>query len=109
MPEQRVLQDLVPRSDAGNRRVHQDEAGDALGMMRRQAEGDHVADVVGDHIGARYLERVHHPGDVFGLVLLVEALLGARRQAHAAEIGRDDGALARDLGASGAHMSPVSP
>ena len=67
MPEQRALEDLVPRSDARQRRVDHDPFGHALGILRGERIADHVADVVRDEVGLVDVERVHHRGDVGGL------------------------------------------
>jgi hypothetical protein len=64
VPEQRVLEDFFPGTDAGHRRVDQHEAGYALGLLRGQGEADHVADVVRDQIVAVDLQRGQHGGDV---------------------------------------------
>jgi len=87
------FQNLVPRPDAGERRIDDDPFGDAGRILRGERIADHVADVVGDEIGLVDLERVHHPGDVGALRLLVVAALRLRRQAHAAQVGNDDGVI----------------
>ena len=51
MPQQRAFEDLVPRPDAGQRRVDHHPFGDAVGILRGERVADHVADVVGDEIG----------------------------------------------------------
>ena len=61
------------------------------GYCAANAIADHVADVVGDEIGAVDLERIEHAGDVAGLRLLVVAAGGLRGEAHAAQVGHDDG------------------
>ena len=65
--QRRSLEDLVPGADAGDRRVHQHQVGDAVRLFGDEGVGDHVADVVGDHdhladmqgVGAR---RCRGPG-----------------------------------------------
>ena len=94
VPQQRVLQDFLPRADAGQRRVDEDEARHTLRMLDGKGVADHVADIVGDEIGAVDLQRVEHAGDIAGLGLLVVAALGLGRQAEAAQIGHDHGVVA---------------
>jgi hypothetical protein len=40
MPQRVIADDVVPRTDAGQRRVDQDELADAIGMLGRVREGD---------------------------------------------------------------------
>ena len=90
MPERPAADDLLPRADAGQRRVHDGEAGDPLRVLRRQRIADHVADVVGDQRRPRDAERIEQPGHVLPLGLLVVAALGPPGVAHAAQVGDDD-------------------
>ena len=73
VPEQRVLEDLLPRPDAWHRRIDQDEARDSLGILRGKGIADHVADIVRDEVGSVDLQCIEHAGHVAGLRLLVEA------------------------------------
>ncbi len=63
-----------------------------------EGEGDHVADVMADHVGALDVQRVHHPGDVFGLVLFGEAIRGDSGKPHAAQVRRDHRVVAHEIG-----------
>src|SRR5215218_5832466 len=51
VPKQRVLEDLLPGSYARKGRINQHEPRDAIAMLCRKSETDHVADVVRDEIG----------------------------------------------------------
>ena len=42
-----------------------------------------------------WLQRIHHAGDVFGLVLLREAAGGACGKSHAAQVRHDHGVVTR--------------
>ena len=109
MPQQRVLEDLLPRPDAGQRRIDQHEARDPLRMLRREGVADHVADVVRDEVGALDLQRIEHAGDVAGLRLLVEAASGLDESPMPRRSGTTTVWSRARSAASGAHMSPVSP
>jgi hypothetical protein len=77
-------------------------------MLGGQGVADHVADVVGDQLGLLDLQRVHHRGDVLALVLLVVAAFRVGREAHAAQVGHDDGViLGQDLGDRRPHVAGV--
>src|SRR4051812_18962067 len=56
MPEQRVLEDLLPGADAGDRSVDQRKSCDPVAVLGREREADHVADIVRDQIGLPYAE-----------------------------------------------------
>lgn len=73
MPEQGVFENLLPRADAGKRRVYQDESPDPLGALNGERIADHIADIMGDEIGLCDLQGVQHPCNVACLRLLVEA------------------------------------
>ncbi len=60
VPEQRVLQNLVPGADAGDRRVHQDQMADPARILGDEGVGDHVADIVGDHVDLADVQGVQH-------------------------------------------------
>ena len=69
-----------------------------VGMLGGEGKADHVADIVGDEVGALDSELVEHAGDVAGLGLLVEAARRLRRQAEAAQVGNDDRVVAHQIG-----------
>jgi hypothetical protein len=98
MPEQRVFQDLVPRPDAGDGGIDQHEACDACGIERGEGIADHVADVVGHEVGALDLELIENTGHIERLRLLVETAGRLGRQAQSAQIGDQDGMIAREVG-----------
>ncbi len=91
MPEQRTLEDLVPGPDSRDRRVHQHEMGHPLGLFGHEGVGDHVADIVGDHVDLAHVQGVQHAGDVLALGLLVIARGRVGREAHAAQVGDHHG------------------
>ena len=66
MPEQRVLENLFPRADAGNRRVDQHEAATRSGYCAAKAKPTMLPMSWVDQVGAVDLERVEHAGDVAG-------------------------------------------
>lgn len=98
MPEQRVLKNFLPGTDAGHRSIDQHEAADALRMLRGKSEADHVADVMRHQIGAFDLERVEHAGDISGLGLLVEARSRLGGQAEPAQIGHHHRVIPHQIG-----------
>ena len=98
MPEERAEPDLVPGTDAGQRRVDHHPARDAVGILRGERIAYHVADVVRHEIGFPDSEMVHDARDVERLVLFRVAGVGMGREAHAAQVGRDDGVILREHG-----------
>jgi hypothetical protein len=76
VPQGRTLQDLVPRSDAWQWRVHHDPARDPRRILRGEGVAHHVADVVGDEVGGLDLEPVEHARDIVALRLLVVTAVG---------------------------------
>jgi hypothetical protein len=48
VPEQGIFEDFFPRPDAGHRRIDQNKARDALGILRGKSIADHVADIMRD-------------------------------------------------------------
>ena len=48
MPQEWALEYLLPRADPRQRRVHQDEPGYPVRVLRGERVSDHIADVVGD-------------------------------------------------------------
>ena len=97
MPEQRILQNVVPWPDARHWRIHHHEARGATLVCCGEGEGHHVADVVADYIGLANVQRVEHTSDVFGLVLFGEAVGSGCRQAHAPQVRRDDRVIAHQF------------
>jgi hypothetical protein len=95
MPQRMIADDVVPRTDAGQRRVDQDELADAIGMLGGKGVADHVADVVGDEVNLVHLQRVKHSGNVLTLSLFVIAAGRALGEAHAAKIRHHHRVIAR--------------
>jgi hypothetical protein len=108
MPEERVFQNLFPRSHTGDGSIDQDKARDARGVERGKGKADHVADVMGHEVGAVDLELSENAGHVEGLRLLVEAAGRLGRKTQSVKVGDQDGMIAGKIGGR-AHMSPVSP
>jgi len=71
VPQQWASRDLIPRSNARQRGIHEDEPDDAIRILRGERIPDHVADVMGHDIRLLNAERVEKPGDVAALRLLV--------------------------------------
>ena len=97
MPQRVIADDVVPRTDAGQRRVDQDELADAIGMLGGKGVADHVADVVGDKVNLVHLQRVEHSGYVLALSLFLVAAGRALGEAHAAKVRHDHRVIARKL------------
>ncbi|MCY1170511.1 hypothetical protein D9M73_105860 [compost metagenome] len=98
MPQQRVLEDFLPRANAGHRRIHEHELRHTVGMPRGKRITDHVADIVRHDIGTRGTQHVHHADDIICLVRLFEPGVGPRGQAHAAQVGHDHRVIAGEIG-----------
>ena len=84
MPERWASDDLVPRPNAGKRRIHDDPTDDAIGKLGREGVAHHDADIVGHEIDLPDVELVQNAHDVAGLRFLVVTAFGMRREAHAA-------------------------
>ena len=97
VPQQRVLQDLLPRADPRHRSVDQNEARHPLRVLHGEGVADHVADIVRDEIGAIDLERVENARHVAGLGLLVVSRGRFGGQAEAAQVRHHDGMVAREI------------
>jgi hypothetical protein len=98
VPQQGVLEDLLPGADARQRRVDQHEAMDAIAMLGGEGVADHVADVVGDQVGLGDLQGVEHARHVLPLRLLVVAAgSGLGRQAKTPQVGHDHGMVLGEL------------
>src|SRR4051794_39365315 len=76
VPQQWILQDLIPRTNARYRCVDRHEVRHAIAVDRCESKTDHVADVVSDQLDSLNLERVEYAGKIGCLVLLVEATAG---------------------------------
>jgi hypothetical protein len=101
VPEQRVLEDLLPWPDAGQGGVDQNEARHAAWVLRRKRIADHVADIVRDEVNVVDAQRIEHARHVDTLCLLVKASRGLGRQPHAAQVRHHDGVVARKIGCHG--------
>ena len=97
MPQQRALDDLLPRTDAWNRSVDQHHLADALGMFLGEGESHHIADVMGDDVGTIDLEPVKDSRDVLRLVHLGEAAGWVGRPPEPAQVGNNDRMIAHQL------------
>ncbi len=97
MPEQRALRDFFPVADAGQRRVHRHPTGDAIRKQGGERIADHIADVVRHQLGALDVELVENSGDIGRLVPFVVPALRMRREAHAAQVGNDDGMIPNEI------------
>jgi hypothetical protein len=78
MPQQRVLQHLVPWTDARQGSIDRNKAPHAFRVLDGEGVADHVTDVVRDQIGTINLERVENARYVAGLRLLVKSRNGLR-------------------------------
>ena len=97
MPEQRAADDVVPITDAGQRRIDHDPAGNAVAILRREGVAHHVADVVGDEVGFLDFQMVENARNVDGLIFLRVARVGMRGKPHAAQIRHDHGMIFHQL------------
>ena len=79
MPQQRTFQDIVPRADTRDRRIHHHKPAGALGVTFGKGKGDHVSDVVPDDVGAFHIKRVQNAGDILGLIPFLETSVRNRR------------------------------
>lgn len=91
VPEPVVFDDVVPGRDAGEGRVHDDEAVDLVGVEGGIGVGDHDADVMRDDEGVVEAEGGDDGANVGCLSFFVAAAGGAGGTADAAEVGHDDG------------------
>ncbi len=98
VPEAMVLDDVVPRGNAGDGSVHDDEALDLVGIEGGVGVRDHDADIVLADAGAVVTEGGDDGADVGGLGFLVVAGGGERGAADAAEVGDDDRVVLDEFG-----------
>ena len=70
MPQQRVLEDFLPRAHARQRGVDEDKARHAVAMLRGEGVTHHVADVVGHQRCGFDVKRVQYAGNVAALRFL---------------------------------------
>src|SRR5262245_2285168 len=89
MPQQWVLEKLLPGPDPRQWRIDQHESLDPFGMQGGKGEPNHVADVVRDEIDLLDPQRGEHPRHVARLGFLVESTAGFRGKPQAPEIGDD--------------------
>jgi hypothetical protein len=94
VPDLRIFQLVVPVADPRQWRVHDDPSCHALRELGRQRVAHHVADVVGDKGKVPEPELIEDGGEVPRLRHLFVAGFGMGRQAHAAQVGNDDGVIA---------------
>ena len=55
MPEKRVFQYFFPRTDAGQRRIHEHEPLDAITMLGCKRKAHHIANIMGHEINLAHL------------------------------------------------------
>ena len=79
------------------RRVHEGEADDPLGILRGEGVSHHVADVVRHEVRAFDPERVEQAGNILTLCLLVVSSGRAGGEPHPAQIGGNNGVVAGKL------------
>src|SRR5712671_1787087 len=101
VPEQRVFEDLLPRSDSGQRRVDENETRDSVGILRRKSIADHVADIMRDEVGAVDFQLIKYACHIAGLRLLVKASGGLGGEAHSSQVRHHYGMIARKVGCHG--------
>ena len=109
MPQEWALEYFLPRSDPGQRCVHQDEPGYPVRVLGGERVSDHVADVVRDEVRPFNPERVENASHIPALCLLVVSTGGTNREPHATQVGNDIVWSRARSAAKDAHMSPVSP
>ena len=93
-----MLEDLLPRTDARDRRVHQHKLRHLLRILRNEGIAHHVANIVGDNIGLFDLQRLQHAGDILALRLLVIAFRRLGGETHAAQVRHDDRVITDKVG-----------
>ena len=97
MPEQRVLENLLPRADTRQGGIDQRKTGDAVAMESGKGVPNHVAYIVGDERGPFDLQHVEDASNVPALRFLIVAAGGLGRQTHATEVRDDDRAVTRQV------------
>src|SRR3954468_6696398 len=90
VPHGRILCDLIPGSDAGQRRIDRHPSAHALGVGGGNCEADHDADVVRHQFGRTHTQRVQDAHHVRRLILLVVAAIRLRREAQPTQVGCDN-------------------
>src|ERR1700749_2319811 len=97
MPEQRILKDLLPRPDAGQRCINENEPRDSTGILRSKRVADHVADIMSNKIRSVDFQLVKNARHVAGLRLFVEASLRLGGEAHSPQVRHDYGMAAHKV------------
>lgn len=94
---QRVLENLFPWAHARQRRVDDHKARNAVAVLRSEGIADHVADVVRNEGGSLDFECIEDTGDVVPLRFLVVTAGRLGGEPNSAQIGNDDGVIARQV------------
>jgi hypothetical protein len=97
MPEQWILEDLLPGADPRQGRINHHKTCDAIGMEGGKGVPNHVANIMGDERGPLDLQHVEDARDVAALRFLVVAAGGLGGQTQAAEIRNNDRAVTHKL------------
>ena len=73
MPKERALENLLPRANAWDWRIDYDQLSDPVWVFFCQGERDHVADIMGNHVGPLDHESIEDIGNVGRLIHLGES------------------------------------
>ncbi len=90
VPHGRILCDLIPGPDAGQRRVDHPPSAHTLGVDGGNCEADHDADVVRHQFGRTHTQGVQDAHHVCRLILLVIAAIRLRREPQPTQVERDN-------------------
>ena len=82
--------DVVPRANARQWGIDQDEFRDTVRVLSCKGVANHIADVMCDEVGFVDLQCIEYDGNIFGLGLLVVPTGWLRGEAHSAKVRNDD-------------------
>jgi hypothetical protein len=93
VPDLGIFEPVIPVADPRKRRIHNDPSAHPRRVKRCKRVADHVADVVGDESNILNPQLVQNASEVLSLSDLFVSTILMRRQAHAAQVGDDYGAV----------------
>src|SRR3546814_17622452 len=98
MPEQRVFENLFPRTYPWKGSVDQHEAANDTAVLGGERKNDHLSNVVGDEVDLLHPDGVAHGGQVPRLRVFLITAGGLSRQAKTQKYGHNNKMSERSVG-----------